>query len=174
MTTRWTISRAWRGATVAVLASGPAMSVEVAERLRHLRCVAVKHTHQLAPWADMLVALDSPWPADFRGFAGLKVCGLEDPALDALYAGPFWENVLLDDGSRVEIRNSGLAAIRIAVAMGAANVVLAGFAPRCGTRWHDTTPRPYTGVAEALRAMQDEYGARGVRIDHLEDGGVHG
>ena len=66
---KWTVPRMWEGQTVAVLASGPSLTPALAQRLRVHRTIAVNHAHRLAPWADMLLALDGGWPDELRQFA---------------------------------------------------------------------------------------------------------
>lgn len=117
MTTTWKITPDWQGQTVAVLASGPNMSQEVADALREHRRIVVNHTHRLAPDADMLVAMDAHWPQEFRDFAGLRVTGVMDDDLDALYIGPRWERVQIAPGHEIEIHDSGLTAVRISAAV---------------------------------------------------------
>jgi hypothetical protein len=167
MTRAWNITPKWTGDTVAVLASGPSMSAAVAESLRWCHTIAVKHTCRLAPWASMLVALDAPWPNGFRTFKGLRVAGVADNETDALYAGPWMERVQMGPGHVIEIRNSGLAAIRIAAAMGAKGIVLAGFDPHQPGRWHDPAPTHYAGLAEGLAALCTELKARGIEVRHV-------
>jgi len=80
---------AWQGATVAVLASGPSLTQEVADSVKHLPRIAVRRAFRLAPDADLVLALDGPpnfgfW-AESEGFAGIRVCGVECD-LDAMYA----------------------------------------------------------------------------------------
>lgn len=169
MTTPWQPAAQWRGASVAVLLSGPSMNAAVAQQLRERcdRVIAVKHTARLAPWADMLVALDAPWPDEFRAFAGMRVTGVADDTLDALYPGHFCERVLTDGGA-LEIRNSGLAAMRIAAAMGAARIEVAGFAPEAQRRWHDAPELPargYLGVHAGMVQIVNELAASGVEVE---------
>lgn len=170
MTTNWQPNGAWAGERVAVLLSGPSMSEPVAQELGDLcdRVIAVKYTHRIAPWADMLVALDGNWPQEFRDFAGLKVTGVADAELDALYVGHVQEQV-----GAVSIRNSGLAAVRIAAGMGASRIVIAGFEPETGNRWHDDAQRPYTGVRAGMEQIRAELMARGVEVEFHEAGSVN-
>lgn len=167
MTTLWKPDGAWPGQTVAVLASGPSMSQVVADGLRAHRTIAVNYTHRLAPWADMLVALDGNWPPEFRAFAGLRVTGVLDDSLNALYAGAMYERVVIGPSHVIEIRNSGLAAIRIAADMGAARIILAGFDPERGTRWHDdeVDTGEYVGVAAGLEQISADLSARGIVVE---------
>ena len=168
MTTTWKIPPDWQGETVAVLASGPNMSQEVADALREHRRIVVNFTHRLAPDADMLVAMDGNWPQEFRDFAGLRVTGVKDDSLDALYIGPRWERVTLSPVSQIEIHNSGLTAIRIAAEMGASKIIMAGFDPENPRHWYDDevdTGNVYTGLSKALEALRAELSAKGVTVE---------
>lgn len=169
MTKLWKPTELWQGQTVAVLASGPGMNARVAESLRQHRCIAVNHTSRLAPWADMLVSLDGAWSAEFREFAGMRVTGVEDDDLDALYAGPMYEQIELSPGHRIDVRNSGLAAVRIAAAMGASRVILAGFDPEARRRWHDdeVDTGAYVGIATGLQAIVTELVAAGLQVERV-------
>ena len=167
MTTTWKIPPDWQGQTVAVLASGPNMSQEVADALREHRRIVVNHTHRLAPDADMLVAMDGNWPQEWRDFAGLRVTGVQDDDLDALYIGPRWERVQMAPGHEIEIHNSGLTAVRIAALMGASKIIMAGFAPENPRHWYDddVDTGNYVGLSQALQALEDELTAKGVKVE---------
>lgn len=168
MTTTWTITPEWQGQTVAVLASGQNMSQEVADALREHRRIVVNYTHRLAPDADMLVAMDGNWPQEMREFAGLRVTGVQDDSLDAIYIGPRWERVQLAPGHQIEIHNSGLTAVRIAAQMGAARIILAGFEPETPGHWYDNevdSSNFYTGLAQALQDLTVELQAKGVKVE---------
>ena len=169
MTTTWKITPDWQGQTVAVLASGPNMSQEIADALREHHRIVVNHTHRLAPDADMLVCMDGNWPQEYRDFAGLRVTGVLDDDLDALYIGPRWERVQMAPGHEIEIHNSGLTAVRVAALMGATRIILAGFAPETQRRWHDdeVDTGAYIGLAEALRSLESELTARGVIVERF-------
>lgn len=165
MTTNWQPSGEWSGQSVAVLLSGPSMTAELAQELveLHDRTIAVKFTSRIAPWADMLVALDGNWPQEFRDFAGMRVTGCADAELDALYVGHVQETV-----GAVSIRNSGLAAVRIAAGMGGSRILIAGFEPEAGMRWHDEAPRPYTGVRAGMEQIVAELVALGIEVQFHE------
>lgn len=63
---------------VIVACTGPSMSVELLERVRHLPVVAVNGVFRLAPWASALAAMDNAWWREYRDatkFAGRKFCG---------------------------------------------------------------------------------------------------
>lgn len=170
MTTLWKITPEWKGKTVAVLACGPSMSAEVAAALAvdHL-CIVVNAAQRVAPWAAMMVALD-PWTyelEDTRAFEGTRVCGVDVDGLDALYPGPMWERVTLAPGHVIEIRNSGLAAIRIAAALGASRIILAGFDPEVPRHFYDdeVDTGDYVGLAPALVAITAELAAQGIQVE---------
>jgi len=167
MTTTWKITPDWQGQTVAVLASGPNMSQEVADALREHRRIVVNFTHRLAPDADMLVAMDGNWPKELRDFTGLRVTGVLDDDLDALYIGPRWERVQIAPGHEIEVHNSGLTAIRIAAQMGAARIILAGFDLGTPGHWYDGVQEAYTGVAQGIAALEAELTARGVKVERF-------
>lgn len=167
MTTPWQPSGEWAGATVAVLAAGPSMTAAVAEAVRAQadRVIVVNNAIRFAPDADMLVALDAGWPQEWRDFGGMLVTGIEDPDLDALYVGHRFERVQMGPSHEIEIRNSGLTAVRLAAELGAARIIRAGF---------DATAEdgfPYDGVALGLRAIERELRARGIVVEpYLPDG----
>jgi hypothetical protein len=166
MTTPWTPTGEWQGATAAVLGAGPSLTLEAVEALRHHFCIAVNFACRAAPWADMLVALDGNWPQEFRDFSGLRVTGCEDDDLDALYIGHRFQRVRTAAGE-IEIRNSGLEAIRIAAEMGASRIILAGFEPERPAHFYDdeVDTGGYPGVAEGLAQITDELAARGVTVE---------
>lgn len=167
MTTPWTPNREdWKGATAAVFGAGPSLTPDAVEALRHHFCVAVNFACRAAPWADMLVALDGNWPAEFRDFAGMRVAGIEDAELDALYVGHRFQRVRTAAGE-IEIRNSGLEAIRIAAEMGASRIILVGFDPERARHFYDdeVDAGPYPGVLEGLAQITAELAARGVTVE---------
>lgn len=51
MVTYWTVPQMWAGRTVAVMASGPSMSKDVADKVRAARLpvIVVNNTYRLAP-----------------------------------------------------------------------------------------------------------------------------
>ena len=170
MTKPWQPSGEWAGETVAVLASGQNMSVEVADALRHHRTIAVNFAIRAAPWADMLVALDGNWPQELRDFEGIRVTGIVDDTLDALYVGMVYETVIFDSGEVVTFRNSGLHAIRVAAAMGASRIILAGFNPLHPGHFYDdeVDTGEYVGVYHGLQKITAELTARGIKVETYE------
>lgn len=171
MTQPWKNERAWAGQTVAVLATGPSVSQKVADALREHRTIAVNEAIRVAPWADMLVALDGNWPQEFRDFAGLRLSGIDDESLDAFYIGHRFDRVTLAPGHIVEIRNSGLAAVRIAAEMGAARILLAGFDyPEQPGHFYDdeVDTGEYIGLAAGLAQLIAELRTAGIAVERFE------
>lgn len=172
MTTTWTIPKLWEGETVAVLATGPSMSQDVADALSGHKRIVVNEGYRLAPDADMLVAMDGNWPQEYRDFPGMRVTGVKDDDLDAYYIGPRWERVRLENGAEVEIHNSGLTAIRVASALGAKKIIIAGFdgfVP--GERIHyyddEVDTGAYVGVTIGLKNIIAELSAKGVTVERF-------
>lgn len=171
MSKLWQPGPLWSGETVAILATGSGMTHELADEARHChRRIAINSSWQLAPDADMLVAHDLAWwQAHPRAleFAGRKVCG-QAGALDVLQFDAPEETVELGPMNRVRLRNSGLLAIRIAAAAGAARIV--PFAMDLGAdHWHgEAEPlRPIgqlRAIARAFEQLAAELAARGVEV----------
>lgn len=164
MTTPWEIAPIWQGETVAILGNGPAMTKEMADSLRAHKRIAVNQAVMYALDADLFVALDPhhPFWERAKGFTGLRVCGVECEH-DALYAGMWYETVTLKSGAVTEIRNNFLAAIRIAVRLGAAKIVLAGLDADLYDQVHAHTG--FAGFAEGLAKVLAEIQAAGVVVE---------
>ena len=168
MTTRWAPSPIWKGETVAVLATGPRMSEEIAQSYRRHRVIVVNDAARVAQWADMLVAFDLGHPANrhLEDFAGMRVCAHESE-LDALCMGQLCELVEVEPGRHAVILNSGLGAVRIAAAMGAARIILAGFEPEVPRHFYDdeVDTGEYVGVRFGLTKIVKELRAKGVTVE---------
>jgi hypothetical protein len=172
MTTQWTIPQMWAGQTVAALASGASLTQEAADSVKHLPRIAVRRAFRLAPDADMLIALDGPPNHDFwdesRDFAGIRICGVECDGLDARYVNIPHERVALGPSHVIEIRNNGLAAIRVAAMAGAAKIVLIGFDPAPYAHFYDCVDPDwdqYPGLAAGLAQLIAELGAQGIAVE---------
>ncbi len=173
MTTLWKIEPILAGQTVAVLASGPSLTPEVVAALRKFGCIVVNYSFLMAPDAMMMVALDSDayfWK-DAEAFQGMRVCGVDTDLVDALYAGPMYERIVVGPNHTVETRNSGLAAIRIAARMGATRIILAGFDPdspgHFDGRPADDGVTSYPFLAEGLAGIIAELGAQGIVVEYF-------
>lgn len=161
------VPRLWPGATVAVLASGPAMSQMIADRLMcdGVRAIAVNTTLRLAPWADVLYAADADWwthPAHadmLAHYRGLRYSVSGAPSVRQLrnsgVAGFDPDPSCLRTGG-----NSAYQAVHLAVHLGAAKILLCGFdmAPSGGAcHWHG--PHPY-GLRETGPALFERWRQR--------------
>jgi hypothetical protein len=170
MTTKWSVPPdLWKGATIAVLGSGPSLTQELADSVRQFKRIAVRRAFSFAPDADMLVSLDGPtgsmddafW-GDASDFSGLRVCGTECE-VDALYCGLLYETVTIAPGHTIEIRNNGLAAIRIAERAGAAKIILLGFDPE-----HYEEVHHFVGLVAGLEQIIAELRAKGIEFERVE------
>ena len=67
----------WTGKAVAIVASGPSVDRKAVAALEgRLTVLAIKHNHELAPFAQVIYGCDYPWWAMVRGlpaFPGLKL-----------------------------------------------------------------------------------------------------
>ena len=172
MTYPLTIAPIWQGRTVAVLASGASLTQEIADSVKDLPRIAVRRAFRLAPDADFVLALDGPPNHGFwdesEGCPGTRVCGVECDLVAAYVHFPH-ETVELAPGHVVEIRNNGLAAIRLAAQLGAARILLVGFdAAPFAHFYKDIDPDwdKYPGLAIALPALIDELRAVGTEAEH--------
>lgn len=122
------------GGTVVCLGGGPSLCQDDVDACRgQATVIAVNDAWRLAPWAEALIASDAAWWSHYRGvpaYTGLKFC-LEPSAAK-------WPGVQVlrnagDAGIETEPtgvktgRNTGAAAINLAVHFGAARVVLLGY-----------------------------------------------
>jgi hypothetical protein len=133
--------RLWPGSTIACLATGPSLTQSDCDRVRAAGCrvIAINDAHRLAPWADVLYSSDRRWWSHYRGvpeFPGLKFGvggGLRKnngfhryPEIRVLRNSGYSGLELSSDGLRTG-RNSGHAAINLAVHLGAARIILLGY-----------------------------------------------
>jgi hypothetical protein len=137
----WTIEREWDGETAAILASGPSMTREQAEAVRHLKTIAVnnqgidtmsdrKLVPAFAPWADILYAADAKWWKFNRSaleFAGRKVT-IRTSQYDEVYALKQSPELVYDPRPThiVSGGNSSYQAVQIAAKLGAKRILLLG------------------------------------------------
>ena len=169
MTTKWNPDGIWQGATVAILGAGPDMTEELALTAKGHKTIAVNRAVRYAPWADMFVALDPHHPfweeANKLGFAGIRVCGVQCN-YDAMYAGQFYERVVMGPLRTIEIRNNALAALRIAFRAGAKRLILLGFDTARYEEIHAHTG--FTGLTEGLAQLIAEIRAAGVTVEQID------
>lgn len=176
MTKAWSIPPdLFTGETVAVICNSPGVEGLLGSVSQYKR-IAVRRAFELVPDADMLVALDGPsgsaddsfW-RDAKDFKGLKVIGIPDTDIPrALYPGLMYERVEIGPAHTIEIRNNGLAGIRLAAQGGAAKILLVGFdADRYDEAHADTG---FWGLAEGLEQITTELRGRGIEVERVESG----
>lgn len=136
----WSPEPLFKGETIFCLASGPSLTAEVCLRVRGRRSIAVNSSSVLAPWASVLFFTDSSWYEQRRdlvaNWAGLvismsrtakrempdKVKRVEGQGDPAALPGFSRERHVIQQG-----RSSGHTAVSLAIALGAARVVLLGY-----------------------------------------------
>lgn len=135
------VTRLWPDSTVVCLGSGPSLTPADVDACRgRARVIAIKDTHQLAPWADALYSGDEIWWREHGAalaFAGLRF-GLVSPQeqrwvdlLEQLGV----HRLLIGSGSGLDADprrlttggHSGYQAINLAVHLGAHTIVLLGY-----------------------------------------------
>lgn len=145
-----TAKPAWAGRTVVCLASGPSLTAEDCDLVRQSgQPVAVTNTtFRMAPWADVVFGMDSAWWRQ-HGKEVAETCAgrrlstshaARAHGAESLYQCPWFPQTL----------NSGAAVISLAVASGAARIILLGFdCQKTGgkTHWHGDHPK---GLGNAL------------------------
>lgn len=134
----------------AVIATGPSLTPEQVERVRHLRCIAVSDAYRLAPWAEALVSADRKW---WR---------YHTPEFD----GRRFSSGAAEDTERLPYfvpsgTNSGALAIKVARHLGASRVVLLGFD---GNGSHFFGPHP-DEVRRGLRLANTSDARRKVHME---------
>ena len=155
----------WKGATVAILASGPSLTVEQCDAIRAWRgaargryVIAINTTFRRAPWSDMLYACDGEW---FRAVDKATGTRYIDEATGVMGRSRMWTQDksaadafglhyiasdrapgLSRDPRRInQGNNSGYQAINIAYHAGAKRMILLGFDCKPG-HWHAPHPSP--------------------------------
>lgn len=133
------VPRSWPGDTVVLLATGPSLCQEDVDYVRgKARVIAINDAYRLAPWADCLYATDAKWWHWHEGvpsFTGPK-WSLEHSAWNNFRArypdvqrlrntGP--DGLEHHPGGLKNGRNSGYAAVNLAVHYGAARIILLGY-----------------------------------------------
>lgn len=142
-----TVPKLWPGRTVACVAPGPSLvRADVAQLLGRVPIIAINDAWGLVPEADVLYSSDEYWFPRHKGvpaFAGRKYAVLPNgnaynpfeayPAIEVLRNTGF-EGLEIDPTGLRTGKNSGYAAINLAVHFGAARVLLLGYDMRLGPR----------------------------------------
>jgi hypothetical protein len=145
------------GARIAILASGPSLTLEDAKAVKE-KCVviAVNNSVELLPEADVLYASDMRWWKNnvevWKPFRGLRVTRqMDGPATktEKIYKLPYHNSSGVSKNHLCLGRNSGHGALSLAYYLGASEAILLGFdmSLKDGVHWHGPhkrgpNPRP--------------------------------
>lgn len=132
--------RLWPESTIACVATGPSLTESDCKYLRgKVPVIAVNDAHLLAPWADVLYSSDRQWWPHHKGvpkFQGLKYSvgsgmGKRNPFHHypeiTVLRNTGWTGLELDPSGLKTGKNSGYAALNLAVHLGATRVILLGY-----------------------------------------------
>lgn len=177
----------WAGETAIIVGTGPSatdQSLDIAQG--KVRCIAIKSSWYLAPWADVLYGLDRGWwianggAKDFRGlkaspsptacrvFRDIRLVKLRQ-RIHVLTT----EIGTIGCGLRAGGGFSGFQAMNLAVQFGAKKLLLVGFDMTIArqSHWHEDTRgtgKPDVKRTEAWRAALDgcagQFTALGVKV----------
>lgn len=175
------VPRLYPNSTIVCLGCGPSLTQSDVDTCQAAgwRAIAIKESYRLAPWAQVLLSSDAYWWRDYQGvptFEGLKYCleAVDVPGVDVLRM-TGREGIETDPTGIRSGKNTGGAAINLAVHLGAARIVLLGYDMRRakdGTvhwfRTHDRKrpPRdsPYVAFQQALATMAVPLTELGIEI----------
>lgn len=163
----------WPGCTVAILASGPSLTVEQCETVRVWRAgsplrraIVINTTFRRALWADMLYGCDAPWweiyirevRATFSGELWTQDRKAKrDHGIRWIESAP-GRGLSRKPGLIHQGMNGGFQAINLAYHAGVEKMILLGYDMR-GDHWHGRHPLPLTNASAPLQARW---------IDHFE------
>jgi hypothetical protein len=134
----------WRGRTVVCIASGPSLTAEDCESVRESGhpTIVVNSSFRLAPWADILFAMDKPWWDEYLSEVAETFHGERWGYVRM----PKEANVIATKGALYPTGwgNSGSYAISLAVVSKALKIVLLGYDCKFGAdgkkHWHADYP----------------------------------
>jgi hypothetical protein len=144
----------FRGATVVCAASGPSLAAADLDQVRAagLPLVVVNDTWRMAPWADVLVAMDTAWWRVHGAEVAAQFCGAtvgwtaQAPKFGAQFTA--WASGMHNFG------NSGAAAIALLARGRAACALLLGYDARAGEggalHWHADHAAPLSNPQLSL------------------------
>lgn len=185
---RWPEGPDWRGATVAILASGPSLSTAQVEQVRAWRAaggdrrvIAINTTYLLAPWADMLYACDDEWwdryIAEVREVFTGELWTQDLPTATTHHINWVRSERGVGLGRKPGVinqgGNSGFQAINLAFQAGATRLLLLGYdmQPTAGrSHWHADHPgtlqndHPYPAWLADMRKLADGLTDEGVSV----------
>ena len=135
-----TVPKLWPDSTIACLATGPSLTEEDVQYLRgKMPVIAINDAWQLAPWADVLYSSDRSWWPHYKGvpkFPGMKYgvgsgMGKANPYRlhpeITVLRNTGWTGLELDPSGLKTGKNSGYAALNLAVHFGAKRILLLGY-----------------------------------------------
>lgn len=168
--------------SVAVLASGPSLSQEIVDGIHDMRIIAINRQFELAPHADIFYGSDSKFWRQYvdqiRPLGGEMIC--LEPNVPAGVQSMKRSEVAFDtrDGYLSTGRNSGYAAVCLAVKRGAKRVYLHGFDMRMVGRQarrfeypkHMNSVPPFQNWIEKFRVLSIELKRRGVTVINCTPG----
>jgi hypothetical protein len=131
-----------------LLAPGPSMSKELAERVRAQQVGVVTSAYPLAPWATFLAATDHEWwrkNPQAKQFTGHRYTPWNIPGTEQV------RSAIVSGRS-----NSGVLALECAVRLGATRILMLGF-DHSGTHYFG----PYTnGLSNTTPARRNDHAAQ--------------
>lgn len=162
----WNVEPLWNGRTAFVLASGPSLTQPIADRLRGQSVMVINSTFKLAPWADVWFFTDNnvftdnrvaveAWPGHVITLS--KQAKRELPKKVKRVRAEWCPGFkTAGDGVVKQGRSSGHTGISVAVALGAARIVLLGYDMRTvdGREHHHDD---YAGRPRDLDIYQREF-----------------
>lgn len=140
-----TLRGVWRGQTIACIASGPSLHEDDVGLIQAagMPTIVVNNCFRIAPWADVLYAMDSAWwrhyggealrsfPGDKLSYVPIRMPGVSSTKGQIFPTG--WGN-------------SGSYAISVGVITGAKRIILIGYdcslSPDGRAHWHEDHPNP--------------------------------
>ncbi len=166
----------WQGATVVCIASGPSLTADDCETVQAWReagtekkVIVVNTSYRLAPWSDVLFAMDKAWwdmhieeiRATFRGELQTSSTQCKRHGLQPLGTfGRGWQ----------PYGNSGAGAISLCKLFGAKRVILLGYdCKKAGDKvhWHGNHPAGL-GNAGSMHKWPAQFGELAKRLGGVE------
>lgn len=163
------MAKPWADFTVVCIASGPSLTSEDVERVHQWRIAAddrrvivTNTTCRIAPWADVLYAMDAAW---WRKMAGLARQFPGEKLTRGTNA-PIAKRIVVTPSG-----NSGAGAITIAQDRGATRIILLGYdcqyAEDGKRHWHGDHPVGL-GNCVSLPKFYDQFGEVARRTGRIE------
>ena len=153
------VANVFRGRTVVCAASGPSLTAEDLEAVRGLPLVVCNSTWRLAPWADVLVAMDTAWWRQYgsevaQAFPGYRVGSTSQAvkfgATHSTYGAVFHT-----------FGNSGAMAVAFLARGRAARVILLGYDAGAGPdgklHWHPDHPKPLNNPQASINRWPQQF-----------------